>query len=64
MVQSWLMYQLVPGDAPATFEARFSGLTPAQRQAIAHTLEVLAMRYAGKPFGREIEGVLETYWRV
>jgi hypothetical protein len=61
-VTSWLVYQFSPTTSPDRFAARFSELTSAQREVIVHTLEVLEMRYAGKPYAAEIETVRKNHW--
>lgn len=61
-VQDSLLWRLRPSTGERSFHERFDTLTAAQRTAIRHVLEALALRYAGKPSEAEVRQLFETEW--
>lgn len=61
---SFLLSVLTRGTDGDRFDARFSGLTSAQRRAIARTLAAYEMELAGSSQQADVSAALDSYWRA
>jgi hypothetical protein len=64
MLPTFLLSVLNRDADSESFDARFGRLTPAQRHAITHALEVWAELLEDSPHQRPIIEALESYWRT
>lgn len=61
---SFLLSVLTRGSDGERFDARFGGLTSAQRRAIARTLAAFETELAGSSRQADVSAALDGYWRA